>query len=700
MAVDSTAGNACATIARSGPDSAAHAQSYPIPAVNSTPVDPIVTVPSAGGGSFAEVVTNGGVTTKRKFVPRGAEYIRLSSVTKAGRSTCAISTFEVGSGPDAYNPHRAAQALAAMEHYGYNVVRVGFNAGQSGQGSGQLNPAYWAHVANFINIARSDNIRVEIVVLPLPSQYLPKPSTVPLPVDDQRRNGNLYYLESAYLTAQKNYLRDVITTLQADQANMSDIFSFELQGETYFKFNLWPLDLPSGTVSTVTGEYDMANPYSRANMMDESTLHWENTLAQEIHTDLPGSLVAVGFTQGLAAFPEDRIGRPESSLTSSSLVDYVDFHMYPVFGTMSSQVAAIGVPAARVTKPIILGEFGEYLAEASTPEAAAARLVAWQEQSCHIDGFRFDGWLAWTWDIPLSDGNLYNMVDGGEAIARALAPTFRPRACASQPTSSSASVNQTQVSGGQLVTYSSTVSGSGGTPTGAVTFRAGSTLLCSAFLSAGSGTCVSPDAPAGNDQVRATYSGDAIHAPSSAVTSLQVSAPPADDGSLPAPVVGMAALPDGFGYWLVDAEGGVSAHGAAVNFGSVAGLPLNAPITHIVSTPDGNGYWLVAADGGTFAFGNAGFYGSMGGQPLNAPVVDIAPTSNGQGYWLVASDGGIFAFGDARFDGSMGGQPLNQPVVGIAADDETGGYWEVASDGGVFAIRCAILRLCRCPSSQ
>jgi hypothetical protein len=652
-------------------------------------VDPIVTVPSPGGGSFAEDVTNGGVTTHQKFVPRGAEYIRLAPVTKAGRTTCAISTFDVGTGPDAYNPHRAAQALAAMEHYGYNVVRVGFNASQSGQGPsqgpGKLNPAYWANVASFINIARSDNVRVEMVLMPLPSQYVPTPQTVPLPVADQRRNGNLYYLESAYLTAQQNYVSDVITTLKADQANMSDIFSFELQGETYFKSNVWPLDLNSGTVATVTGEYDMASATSRDNMMDESTLHWENTLAQEIHTDLPGSLVAVGFTQGLAAYPEDRIGRSESSLTSSSLVDYIDFHMYPIFGTMSSQVAAIGVPAATVTKPIILGEFGEYVAEAPTPEAAASHLVAWQEQSCHVEGFRFDGWLAWTWDIPLPDGNLYNMVDGGEAIAKALAPSLRPNACASQPTSSSASVNPPQVSGGQPVTYSSTVRGSGGTPTGTVTFRAGSTLLCSAALSAGSGSCASPDAPVGSDEVSATYSGDAIHAPSSATTSLQVSAPPVNDGSLPAPIVGMAALPDGFGYWLVDAQGGVSGHGAAVNFGSVAGLPLNAPITHIVSTPDGNGYWLVAADGGTFAFGNAGFYGSMGGQPLNAPVVDIAPTSNGQGYWLVASDGGIFAFGDARFDGSMGGQPLNRPVVGIAADDQTGGYWEVASDGGVFA---------------
>ena len=156
-------------------------------------------------------------------------------------------------------------------------------------------------------------------------------------------------------------------------------------------------------------------------------------------------------------------------------------------------------------------------------------------------------------------------------------------------------------------------------------------------------------------------------------------------GSLPTPVTGMASTPTGDGYWLVNDQGGVTGHGDAESYGSMAGHALNAPIEHIVATPDGRGYWLVAADGGTFAFGDAGFYGSMGGIQLNAPVVDITPTADGRGYWLVAADGGIFAFGDAGFHGSMGGQHLNRPVVGISSDYATGGYWEVATDGGIFA---------------
>jgi cell wall-associated NlpC family hydrolase len=155
-------------------------------------------------------------------------------------------------------------------------------------------------------------------------------------------------------------------------------------------------------------------------------------------------------------------------------------------------------------------------------------------------------------------------------------------------------------------------------------------------------------------------------------------------GGLAGPVVGMAATPNGSGYWLTNAAGDVSAHGSAVSYGSLAGKTLQAPITHIISTPDGKGYWLVGADGGIFTFGDAGFFGSTGAMKLNAPVVDMAPTADGNGYWLVASDGGVFSFGDAVFQGSMGAVHLNKPVVGIAADNGTGGYWLVASDGGIF----------------
>jgi N-acetylmuramoyl-L-alanine amidase len=97
----------------------------------------------------------------------------------------------------------------------------------------------------------------------------------------------------------------------------------------------------------------------------------------------------------------------------------------------------------------------------------------------------------------------------------------------------------------------------------------------------------------------------------------------------------------------------------------------------MAATPDGGGYWVVAADGGIFAFGDAGFYGSMGGRPLNAPVVGMAATPDGGGYWLVAADGGIFAFGDAGFYGSAGGSLGAAAAVGMAPAAGGTGYWLV-----------------------
>ena len=154
---------------------------------------------------------------------------------------------------------------------------------------------------------------------------------------------------------------------------------------------------------------------------------------------------------------------------------------------------------------------------------------------------------------------------------------------------------------------------------------------------------------------------------------------------LMAPAVGIASTPDGQGYWIVSADGGVYSFGTASFYGSMGGSNLAAPVVGIASTPDGRGYWLVAADGGLFAFGDARYSGSMGGHPLASPVVGLASTPDGRGYWEVAADGGLFAFGDALFAGSMGGRPLARVVVGMAPTRDGRGYWEVASDGGLFA---------------
>ena len=155
------------------------------------------------------------------------------------------------------------------------------------------------------------------------------------------------------------------------------------------------------------------------------------------------------------------------------------------------------------------------------------------------------------------------------------------------------------------------------------------------------------------------------------------------------PIVGMAATPDGQGYWLVASDGGIFSFGDAAFYGSTGNIHLNQPIVGMAATPDGKGYWLVASDGGIFSFGDAAFYGSTGNIHLNQPIVGMAATPDGKGYWLVASDGGIFTFGDAGYFGSAPASDGHGDVVALAAASNGQGYWVAGGDGAIDAFGAA-----------
>ncbi len=129
----------------------------------------------------------------------------------------------------------------------------------------------------------------------------------------------------------------------------------------------------------------------------------------------------------------------------------------------------------------------------------------------------------------------------------------------------------------------------------------------------------------------------------------------------------MAATPDGKGYWLVAADGGIFTFGNASYLGSTGGIKINQPIVGMAATPDGKGYWLVAADGGVFAYGDAGYFGSAPSpNPEVGGIVALSAAQNGLGYWIAGSDGAVDAFGDAAPEGTAG-ISLNRPIVGSAA---------------------------------
>ena len=156
------------------------------------------------------------------------------------------------------------------------------------------------------------------------------------------------------------------------------------------------------------------------------------------------------------------------------------------------------------------------------------------------------------------------------------------------------------------------------------------------------------------------------------------------------PIVGMAATPDGGGYWLVASDGGIFSYGDAQFYGSTGSMTLNKPVVGMAATPDGKGYWLVASDGGIFSYGDAQFYGSTGSIRSTSRSWAWRPRPSGNGYWLVASDGGIFSYGDAQLPREYG-QPRAEQA-GHRHDRRARaerGYFLVASDGGIFSFGSA-----------
>jgi hypothetical protein len=79
----------------------------------------------------------------------------------------------------------------------------------------------------------------------------------------------------------------------------------------------------------------------------------------------------------------------------------------------------------------------------------------------------------------------------------------------------------------------------------------------------------------------------------------------------------------------------------------MGGVKLNQPVVGLGGTPDGGGYWMVGADGGIFALGDAPYQGSLPGIGMRATAVALLPTRTGLGYLVDTAAGQAVAFGDA-----------------------------------------------------
>ena len=90
-------------------------------------------------------------------------------------------------------------------------------------------------------------------------------------------------------------------------------------------------------------------------------------------------------------------------------------------------------------------------------------------------------------------------------------------------------------------------------------------------------------------------------------------------------------------------DGGVFTYGDAKFYGSTGSVHLNQPVLGLAPVPKGLGYWLVASDGGVFTFGSARFFGSTAAP--GSAALGLVTDPDGLGYSVIRSDGSRAPFG-------------------------------------------------------
>jgi len=368
--------------------------------------------------------------TGQSFTPRGNNYIRIAYLLDPnGIATLAHSTFSVG----LYDTQHAEASLAAMQTSGYNVVRVfleGCCQGTFGDPAGGPSAAYIANVADYLQRARTHAIYVIFT-----TQWLPNFGgyAANCPQYPAFSDANLRNLCPGGVVANIKFWQDFVLALIKDNAPLDAVFAYELTNEYYYHIAAAPLSWTSGTITTANGKtYDMADPGSRQNMMDDGLVYFCDQIRAGILAVDPTAIVTNGFFVPQSPNPT-RLGDVRFievfPAMANAATDFTDLHAYPLPGdlTLAQIVQNFGFlgSASLAKKPIVMGEFGGFQSQYATATDAASGLSAWQIQSCN---YAFGGWLLWTWDTDEQAG-IWNALSSGGPINTSLAPVSRPNPC-------------------------------------------------------------------------------------------------------------------------------------------------------------------------------------------------------------------------------------------------------------------------------
>ncbi|WTX00885.1 cellulase family glycosylhydrolase (plasmid) [Streptomycetaceae bacterium NBC_01309] len=397
-------------------------------------------------------------TERAAFTPRGANFVRLAATPGGGHYH---STFE----PGAYDATAAKQALGAMKHDGYNLVRVFIDPGTftapfhgnsaSVESREPVRAEYMDNVAKFVKEAGAQGIYV------LPSlDYIPANTYYYAIAGSPKGNidgDNTKYLDKDYVKAKAEYMAQFAKALIARVGPQykNAVLAYASDNEAFFDGSKAPYATMSGTVTTLDGKtYDMSKPADRQQSADANLVAYTHQMKQALKSVDSDLLLTMGFfTNGAVGKPgfdgltvhcshscnpnvDYRVpGRP-LMVAKHGALDFVDLHLYPRSRGYDLAADMQTMEGGRFDKPLLIGEMGALKSIYGNDITAAA--YAMRDLQVATCAYAAKGWAFWTWDTTedlAEQRRFYNLRDNSGAINGQLAPIVRFDPCKKEPTS-------------------------------------------------------------------------------------------------------------------------------------------------------------------------------------------------------------------------------------------------------------------------
>lgn len=399
-----------------------------------------------------------------KFVPRGANYLRMSG--------SRITTFEEGE----YDGVRADAMFTSLQSDGDRSVRVFVPPGDWGaKGIGgplarttPFNPAVVANVADFVKRGARHGVYTSLVLDDLPTNcyfysFIHADGHCGTEYTTSNVFGtNAFYMDPGYVAAKAEYMRlfaaEMVTRLGTD---ITAILTYSANNEANFDAAQAPFtNWDTSTVTVVGTTYVMNVAAQRQEAADRAFVDWTLRVKAGLKAGDPNAKFTVGVYTNYAvnkvgfdgmvycgsctSTPNYRDTRYPARISKVlTIVDVAGIHFYPrpltqtmVPGTglytVAKDLATVELTGTNLAaRPLVVEEMGAFRSMYSTVTQAASAMKASRIAACKLG---VDGYQFWTFDTAeqvRADGQqeLYTLTQNNEAINQGQATSLNPDPC-------------------------------------------------------------------------------------------------------------------------------------------------------------------------------------------------------------------------------------------------------------------------------